>query len=211
VKPIQWRNAIRDSSMDATAKHTAHVISTYMNGAGDSFPGKETIARGASLSVRAVDEAIKRIEAAGFLKVVRSPGGRPNHYWAKLPHPADAAGSTPQEMQGSETADPAADDNEPRSSRHQTPQLTTSNPAGAAPESVNEIDAEVEPKATDSARPAISQQNVVAAWSCDVRLKHGDICGSSFPTESALQRHKLESHWESIGADWSSVLGDMSA
>jgi hypothetical protein len=28
-----------------------------------------------------------------------------------------------------------------------------------------------------------------------VRLRNGEVCGSSFPTESNLERHKCESHW----------------
>jgi hypothetical protein len=95
-----------------------------MNGAGDTFVGKGTIAKGVSLrSVRAVDTAINRLEAAGYLGIRRSRGGRPNHYVAQTPH--RHAGSTPHRDAGS---NPASDDTEPRISRHQTPH-------GGAPES----------------------------------------------------------------------------
>jgi DNA-binding transcriptional MocR family regulator len=86
VKPIVWREAIADSELDATAKLVAHTISTYMNGAGDSFPGKDSIAKRASLGKRAVDRAIDRLEAKGYLQVQRSKGRRPNHYWAAVPN-----------------------------------------------------------------------------------------------------------------------------
>jgi hypothetical protein len=65
LKPMQWRNAIRDSEMlDRTAKLVCFVISTYMNGKGVAYPGKETIARGAGLGKgrRSVDGAIDRAE-----------------------------------------------------------------------------------------------------------------------------------------------------
>ena len=86
MKPIVWREAIADSELDATAKLVAHTISTYMNGAGDSFPGKDSIARRASLGKRAVDRAIDRLDAKGYLHVQRSKGRRPNHYWAAVPN-----------------------------------------------------------------------------------------------------------------------------
>jgi len=120
MKPIIWRQAIRDSDLDGTAKHVAHVISTYMNGAGDTFVGKETIARGASLkSVRAVDRAVHRIENAKFISVLRTNGGRPNHYLAQTPNtPYRETGSTLHAHTG---LDPVSGDTEPRTSRPPTP------------------------------------------------------------------------------------------
>jgi hypothetical protein len=93
MKPMVWRNAIRDSDLDRTAKLVAYTISTYMNGAGEAFPGKGTIAVGAGLGKgrRAVDHAIDRIEAAGFLEVERSKGRRSFHYRATRPNVAGAA------------------------------------------------------------------------------------------------------------------------
>jgi hypothetical protein len=140
VKPTVWRDAIRDSELDGTAKHVAHVISTYMNGAGDTFVGKATIAKGASLkSVRAVDYAVKRLEREGLIEIVPSMGGRPNHYLARTPH--HDAGSTPHGDAGSTphltTSDPASDDSEPRTA-------VPSTPHGDAPESEVESETEVE-------------------------------------------------------------------
>jgi hypothetical protein len=108
VKPIQWRQAIRDSDLDGTAKHVAHVLSTYMNDVGDTFVGKATIARGASLkSVRAVDYAISRLVDRGFLNVQLSKGRHPNHFIASTPH-------------GDAGSNPASDDSQPRISRPPT-------------------------------------------------------------------------------------------
>jgi hypothetical protein len=121
VKPLLWRVAIRDSELDCTAKHVGHVISTYMNGAGVTFVGKETIAKGAGLkSVRAVDNAIDRLEDAGLLTIRRSRGRHPNHYLASTPHP-DAG------------FNPASDDTQPRTAVHSTPHR-------GAPEVVVEIE-----------------------------------------------------------------------
>ncbi len=77
MKPTQWRDAIRDSDeLDRTAKLVAFVLSTYMNGSGKAFPSKGTIAAGAGLGSgrRAVDQAIVRLEAAGYLDVQRTKG-----------------------------------------------------------------------------------------------------------------------------------------
>ena len=119
MKPSLWRDAIRDSGLDRTAKLVAHTLSSYMNGAGDTFVGKETVRTGASLSsVRTVDEAVNRLERAGYLNVRRSTGGRKNHYIA----------TTPQPVAGFAAIDPAGRRRKPRSGLPVTPQ-------GAAPES----------------------------------------------------------------------------
>ena len=134
MKPILWREAFAESELDSTAKLVAYALSTRMNGAGDTFAGKADIARRASLSLRAVDEGIKRLERAGYVVVGRSRGRRPNHYLAADPNPAGAAGldnSTPHLTQP-------------------TPHLTTTNPAGAAPE--------VDLKSIESVRPAENEE-----------------------------------------------------
>ena len=50
---LRWKLAIRDSTLDATAKHVALTLDTWMDAHGHCFPERPTIARGASLSVRA--------------------------------------------------------------------------------------------------------------------------------------------------------------
>lgn len=84
---IEWRNAIRASPLDRTAKLVALMLSTYF-GAHEltAWPGRKRLAADCGLSVRSVEQAVKRVEAAGLLKVVRSLGGRrSNLYAACLP------------------------------------------------------------------------------------------------------------------------------
>ncbi len=86
-----WRDAIRDSELDRTAKLVAFVVSTYMGTTGQAWPSKATIAQGAGLGAgkRAVDAAVDRLEAAGYLRVGRSKGRRPFRYFVAVPtwHP----------------------------------------------------------------------------------------------------------------------------
>lgn len=90
--PAIWRDAVADSDLSATEKGVAHAISTYMNKSGYAYPGRETIARRSSFSIRTVDKAIKQIERAGFLKVTRVSGGngKTNSYQARLSETANA-------------------------------------------------------------------------------------------------------------------------
>src|SRR3954451_12782786 len=89
MKPIPWRVALRDSELDSTAKLVGLVLSTYMNGRGDCWPKKLTIAERTGLSKRAVDGAIQRLEAGDFLRVEPSKKHpyhrRPNKYFAVVP------------------------------------------------------------------------------------------------------------------------------
>jgi len=87
-----WRDAVRDSDLDRTAKLVAHTLSTYMNARGVAWPSRATLARGASISDRAVDGGTERLVAAGFLFVNRSDGGRShtNKYAALIPETANA-------------------------------------------------------------------------------------------------------------------------
>lgn len=76
--PARFRNAIRDSELDPTARLVAFTISTYMDSRGLAFPSKATIAAGAGLGKgrRAVDAAVDRLEAAGLVEISRSKGRR---------------------------------------------------------------------------------------------------------------------------------------
>ena len=86
-----WRNAVRDSELDRTAKLVAFVLSTYMDGHGQAYPSMSTLAEGASLGLnRATTRAaVARLESAGFLDVFRSRGRGSHRYEATLPteHP----------------------------------------------------------------------------------------------------------------------------
>jgi Helix-turn-helix domain len=106
----QWRNALRESGLDRAALIVGLVLSTYMNAHGRCWPAKDTIAADSRLSRRATDTAVLRLEAAGFLEVGRTKGGKSstNDYQATLP--------TRRQLQGWERL---------------TPQNRTPNPAGS--------------------------------------------------------------------------------
>ena len=73
-----------DSDLDRTAKLVAYTLSTYMDSNGSAVPSKATLASGAGLGSgkRAVDAAIDRLEAGGFIEISRSRGGNSNNYRA---------------------------------------------------------------------------------------------------------------------------------
>jgi hypothetical protein len=83
---LTWKLAVRASDLDPTAKLVALTLDTWMSKAGTAWPSRRSIASGAGLSVDAVDKAIKRLEAAGFLVVSRTKGRRSNSYQA-IPQP----------------------------------------------------------------------------------------------------------------------------
>jgi hypothetical protein len=92
VSPVaHWRNALRDSDLDRTAKLVGFVLSTYMDGRMAAWPAKTTLAHGASLGREgqkgntAVDTAIDRLEARGLLVVDRKRGRRGFHYTGVIP------------------------------------------------------------------------------------------------------------------------------
>jgi hypothetical protein len=82
---LDWRKTLRGSTIDSTAKLIGFVLDTYARPDGYCFPGRETIARGASCNVRTVDQAVRRLEARGFLRVQRSRGRSVNHYFLRYP------------------------------------------------------------------------------------------------------------------------------
>jgi len=81
--------------LDKTAKITAYALASRMNRAGCCWPGKTRLAADTSMSIRTVDRAIRRLEAAGLIVVRRRPPA-PNLYTARLPRHCD--GVTPSEM-----------------------------------------------------------------------------------------------------------------
>ena len=113
MTPTVWRDAIRDAEeLTGTQKLVALLMSTYMNKDGETFVGKQRLARDAGFrSVRTVDNAVNRIEKIGFLEVIRSPGGAPNYYIARTPHATT----------GSHGPDPASRTPRPRTQAARTP------------------------------------------------------------------------------------------
>jgi hypothetical protein len=87
--PAIWRDAIRDSALDRTAKLVAFVLATFMNRQGHCYPSQDTIAAGGSLTDRAVHLATSRLERSGFLTVERSKGRSSHSYLAALPATAN--------------------------------------------------------------------------------------------------------------------------
>jgi len=84
--PQVWRDVVRDSPLDSTAKGVAYALTTWMDRRGHAFPGRATLAAGAGYRVRTIDRAIPRLEKAGLLRVVRNGGrSKTNYYIALLP------------------------------------------------------------------------------------------------------------------------------
>ena len=86
-----WRDSLRDDGeLNPTTKLVGFVLSTYSNGRGHAFPGRQTLARGSSVSVRSAERAVTRLEGAGWIAVSRSRGGRSrtNGYALLLPETA---------------------------------------------------------------------------------------------------------------------------
>lgn len=79
-----WRNAVRDSELDVTAKVVAWTLDTYMDSHGDGWPSLALLAAGAGVDVRTVIRAVKRLELAGLIGVTRSRGRHANRYHATI-------------------------------------------------------------------------------------------------------------------------------
>ena len=71
-----WRDAVRDSDLDRTAKLVAYTLSTYVNRFGRAWPSRSSLAKGSSLTDRAVDCAVRTLESSGWLLVQRTKGGK---------------------------------------------------------------------------------------------------------------------------------------
>jgi hypothetical protein len=112
MNPRAWRDAIRDDlELDATALLVGYSLSTHLNGRGEAWPSKDTLARESRKSKRAVDGAITRLVAAGYLKVSQpSRGRKSNVYQAVIPTVQAVAGLTVQADAPLEDANPASFD-----------------------------------------------------------------------------------------------------
>jgi hypothetical protein len=83
----EWRNAVRDSTLDGVAKLVAYTLDTYMDGDGETWPSTATVAAGAQCGRSTVKRAVHRLEDAQLVLVIRSKGRRPNRYRATMPPP----------------------------------------------------------------------------------------------------------------------------
>jgi rubrerythrin len=84
-----WRDTVRESELTSTPKLVALVLSTYMNGDGHAYPSIGTLAAGSSLSRRAVEHSLPKLEAAGFLEIARTRGRTSHTYAITLPATAN--------------------------------------------------------------------------------------------------------------------------
>jgi len=103
-----WRQELRRTTLDPTAKLVGLVLSTYMDGAGRAQVSRSTLADGCAVSVSTVLRAVRRLERAGLLGVDRA--GRlqhlPSRYQARsrggVPATPDSRGSTGATPNGSQ-------------------------------------------------------------------------------------------------------------
>lgn len=118
-----WRNALRDSDVDAEAKLAGLVLSTYANKSMTAWPSALTIAAGASRSERTIRKALKELEASGFISVQHSKGRNVNRYYLTTPTVHEKHGSplpTMHDMPGSDgsTVNGTTPNHEPHDANH---------------------------------------------------------------------------------------------
>jgi hypothetical protein len=117
IRVAVWRDALRESEQRNTPKLVGLVLSTYMNGNGHAYPSRGTLAHGASLSVKAVDTALRELEQGGFLEIARTRGRRTHTYTTILPTTAnevrrsewEASAATANEVPGNAEANGESD------------------------------------------------------------------------------------------------------
>jgi DNA-binding transcriptional MocR family regulator len=83
MNKINWCHAIGQSGLRTTVKCVAFAIGAHMNAAGEANPSQARLADYASVSVRTVYTAIKRLEADELLRVERVQGRRASYFAAK--------------------------------------------------------------------------------------------------------------------------------
>jgi hypothetical protein len=138
-----WRKAVVVSDLTSTQKLVALVLSLHMNTNGGScFPSQETIAAEASLKERAVRDALKALDRAGF---IRREGGRyrgdVTRYTASLPIerrqevPPSQAGRR-QDVPPSSGSKAASDDAEGGTSFHERRHDVPTRTSGGRPKDV---------------------------------------------------------------------------
>jgi hypothetical protein len=74
---VVWRELVRESSADRTAKAVGWGLSTFMDVDGCCRLGRARLAEACSMSVRATEQAVARLELLGLLAVSRTLGGNP--------------------------------------------------------------------------------------------------------------------------------------
>jgi|SRR6516162_1855717 hypothetical protein len=118
----EYREAICDSDLSPSARLVGFALSCHVSAkhGAEVWPAKTHLAEDTGLSVRTVDLAINELERASYLTAKRSLGRTSNRY-TLTPNPVTVA---------------RLESRQPRKSGRPTPQITTSNPAAAAHESI---------------------------------------------------------------------------
>ena len=86
-----WRIAVLESGLPRTARLVGQALDTFMNGSGEAFPARGTVARRAGVSLSTARRALAELERADFVRVVHSSGRRPNGYRAVFPNRVDVS------------------------------------------------------------------------------------------------------------------------
>ena len=81
----------RDAPLDPTASHVLLVIATHANRYGEAWPSASTIARETHLHRVTVVSALRRIEAAGVVKVEKRIGRATRYAFPANPPPPELA------------------------------------------------------------------------------------------------------------------------
>ena len=89
--PPAFRAAVMAAAIDPTAKLVGLVLAAHMDGKGMAQVSKGRVGVAAGLEAKAVQRAVRRLEAAGLLEVKTVAGGRHvvNRYGARNGVPGD--------------------------------------------------------------------------------------------------------------------------
>jgi hypothetical protein len=165
-----WRDAVRDSDLKRTSKLLAFVLSTYLNRYGSGWPSQETLAAGASITVRSVQKNTAVLEHAGFVAVERSVARLSHRYTAILPPTANPVRHAEWQT---------ANGNTPKGERH------VSNPERGSPESVESVESGALHADAVSDGIAASARGTCVGCGEDRRLVDGNRCPACLIRETA--------------------------
>ncbi len=163
------------------------------------------VVRLAGLSERRAGESLRRLAAFGVIEW--EPGrGRGKPSLLSLP-PSGKGGPTvvqiPTREKGTPSR-PAFRGEDERKPDDRKAAIRASDTREGSREEIKTLPGRSGSKTTEPgpARPGIIE------WTCDVPLKFGEVCGSTFESERALERHRTEAHWN-VGELAASLLREM--
>jgi hypothetical protein len=114
-----WRKALTDSGLRPPVRHTALVLSTYMDMDGEGArPAIDTLACDTGYHADTVRRHLRHLESSGWLLVEPSKGGRhrTNRWRAHIPHhakPVDNHPEKPPHQRGGRKRNPRASVDKP--------------------------------------------------------------------------------------------------